>query len=285
MHFFEALTPINGTLGEKYLREFRGIKGELPADFKYNPSMYHFEVKDNLPGIMIPVKDVNGKLIGLNRIFLNKDGSKLKINSKIASKNGDSVKASAKLGKGIAKNGTIDINHGCIPGTTFVSEGTENALTAKEVMPLFDIKSCISVSGLKGIQFTPGTHTVIIIADNDGRHDGTKEQLINAVQQFLERGLQVNIVMPETTSLNEKLDLNDVYKVNGADAVKKILDDRIRIRNYRDLGAKDEPLPVSLNRIREQELNRAVSIDQNRQITEPTPTVKQMQKESGGLER
>ena len=236
---YQNSSSTKGTLAEKYLREQRGIQGELPNDFRFHPSLYHYIEEKNFPALIIPARDQQGKIIALNRIFLNSDGSK--------------IAGFAKLTQGVAKNATIDINLGGKLGKTYISEGTENALTIKDAKPEYDIKACLSIGNLGGICFRPGTHTVVIVADNDLNNPSTKQALIKAVASFQNQGLNVELALPK--SIDIKLDLNDVYKSSGLAATLKILDNTVKVSNITQLGDKYEPLQTSFTRIEKDSLN------------------------------
>ncbi len=73
---WRASEPITGTIGERYLREVRGIRGRLPETIRFAPSALHTESGERLPAIVCgaacwPSRDV----VAVHRTFLDSDGT------------------------------------------------------------------------------------------------------------------------------------------------------------------------------------------------------------------
>lgn len=72
---------ITGTPAERYLVE-RGIwSSNIPSTLRFHPSLRYYDVKEkkhlgNFPGLIAPVRDPEGELIALHRIFLTPEGKK-----------------------------------------------------------------------------------------------------------------------------------------------------------------------------------------------------------------
>ncbi len=74
---YQKTLPLKGTLAEKYLREFRGITGELPSHFRFSPGIKHLDTQKLTPALVAPIHNKDNQITAIVRIFLNADGSKL----------------------------------------------------------------------------------------------------------------------------------------------------------------------------------------------------------------
>ncbi len=97
--------PLKGTLAEKYLREFRGITGELPSNFRFSPGIKHLDTQKLTPALVAPIHNKDNKMTAIVRIFLNADGSKLSDTYK--NQDGELKKATDKANLGVSGNGFV----------------------------------------------------------------------------------------------------------------------------------------------------------------------------------
>ncbi len=156
------------------------------------------------------------------------------------------------------------------PDVVLISEGIENALVARDVIVdtarhdpdlaksmydglgitnTFAIKSCVGINGLIGIPMGYNTHTVVIMADNDGSNIDTKRTLRETVAFFLDHNRTVKIVLPQDPH-RSKVDLNDIYQNNdGSKTVAETLCSAITIENSEQMGPDHEPLQRNLSKI------------------------------------
>lgn len=276
----EALDITPNTAVKKYFTK-RGITGILPSSFKTLESVYHPWIDGEFPVLLVPLLNDKNIMVGIHRIFCNHDGSILK--RKHATKDGgEKIPTKVSLGKTVGAAAEIYktsiipnklIKAGESSGVIIMSEGVENALIAKEVleniaitnslfakqvyaklniMDVFSIKSCVGVNGLIDVPLDPGTHTVVILADNDGFNEEVKQTIRKTVTFFLNSNLIVKMVLPQGKE-GEKLDLNDVYLQAIGDKYRNIVQlfyDATQIRKIEELGDDKEPLQKSLQRIR-----------------------------------
>lgn len=286
---YRKAQPLEGTLGETYLRQYRGITGPLPSNFRFIKSMKHFQTGEHHAVLIAPARDEKGEITALNRIFLNPDGSKIK--STYQTKDGRILeKVSSKLAQGPSKATTIDVNLGKSAGLAFVSEGTENALTVRETKPNYDVHACIGISNLQHISFRKGTHTVVIVADNDMNNPDTKRGLMQAIDSYKRQGLNVMIALPEVPGMTHKMDLNDVYLREGTEGINRVLSAMEPVQKSEDLGPKNEPLQASFERLKEsQKETKKEPVETQKSSPkmdlEKPKTSPYRHKEMGGLER
>lgn len=251
-----------------YLKR-RSIKQEFPSSFRFTELRHNWS-QEVLPVILVPLFKDNA-VVGLHRIFCHHDGSSLAEEYKRQRKVsiGDAVGVEVNIYQGNINDNNDDKDR---PTVVLISEGIENSLVIRDVMietakkvphraktmydklgitKAFAIKSCVGVNGLMGIPFPPETHTVVIVADNDGDNIDVKRTLRETVLRFLDKKLIVRVAMPETTD-GSKTDLNDIYVKNGRNSrnVVDVLCNSVRINNIEEFGEDNESLQKVLTRLR-----------------------------------
>ncbi len=224
--------PIAGTLAEKYLRKHRRINGELPTDFRFVKSTWHLDTKEYPPALLAPIRDKDSQVIGVVRIFLNKDGSKY--SKTYRDECGNLEKATPKANLGLSSHGAVTVQQGTIPTTLWVAEGIETALSIAKARPNDTVMASLSVNQLKNIPVGPEVQKVIICADNDGSSSNSQAALEKAIQHHLAVGRQVFITMPEG---KEKCDFNDLLKQGGLEVVKQALSNLQEIKAATEIKA------------------------------------------------
>jgi len=167
--------------------------------------------------------------MGVVRIFLNQDGSKLKAVFKDAK--GHWQKAPSKANLGVMKEGAVIVQQGEFPRTVWVAEGVETALSVVSAKPYDTVLASLSISHLKNVPIGPEVQKVVICADNDGQKRN-EAMLFKAVEGHLSQGRRVFIAMPQG---NEKCDFNDVLKKEGGKVVKQILDQKVEITSTTEM--------------------------------------------------
>jgi conjugative relaxase-like TrwC/TraI family protein len=239
--FYAKSTPIKGTLAEKYLRTFRGIKGELPTSFRFRTRCWHKELETHRPVLIVPGLDPTGKLQSLNRIYLNKDGSKL--NEQFTDLTGKLKDATDKRTYGPTGGATVEINSKHKQSDiTYVTEGVENALSIKEALPDAKIISSFGVGQLKNLHIEQGTKTIVLCADNDEINSNSKWSVLDAIQKWLGQGYQVKVALPFGKDPLAKYDFNDMLKEQGMKAIKNSISEAIVINKTSELGDKNTHL-------------------------------------------
>lgn len=223
---YERGVQIKGTLAEKYLREYRGISGDLPNDFRFCSALKHPHTKLFTPALIVPIRDKDNALQGVVRIFLNTDGSKL--NAAIKDLAGNEIKAASKANLGVTKGGAVTVQQGTLPHTLWVAEGVETALSVAKARAQETVLASLSVSQLKWIPVGENIQRIVICADNDGEHSHTRKAIMQAVEYHLSNGHRVFITMPPG---NEKCDFNDLLKREGAQAVGRVLEQKVEIKD------------------------------------------------------
>lgn len=259
------------TPAAKYFQK-RGIRLPLPQSFRCLTKVYHPWTEKRLPVTLVPLFK-NGTVTGIHRIFYESDGTPLD----------SQYRKYRKVSLGDAVGIEVDIYKGSIfqdesgvpqkeAGVVLISEGIENALVTRDVMvdvaqsdpalakqlyknlditDVFAVKSCVGVNGLIDIPMESRTHTVVIIADNDGINVDVKQTVRKTIESFLRDGYQIKIVLPQGDE-GKKVDLNDVYLnadgTKNTQKVAEILCHAVTINSIEDLGDDHESLQASLQK-------------------------------------
>ena len=212
---------IYGTLAEKYLREFRGVNGIIPDDFRFCAKLKHPDLGTMVPALLAPIKNEQGILQGIVRVFLNTDGNKL--NTTYIDHKGIKQPATVKANLGSMANAAVIVNQGSNSNTIYIAEGIETALSVAQAKPLNRVVAALSVSNLKTVPLPLETKTVILCSDYVGVNAVSNKALMLAAKFYMERGLEVMIAYPEKIPGMKKIDFNDVLRHLGVDSINKSL--------------------------------------------------------------
>ncbi len=245
---YEKTLPLKGTLAEKYLREFRGITGELPSSFRFSPGIKHLDTQKLTPALVAPIHNKNNQITAIVRIFLNADGSKLRetfINQK-----GEVQKATDKANLGVSGDGAVIVQKG-LSETVWVAEGIETALSVAKATPGDTVMASLSISQLKNMPVANTIQTVVICADNDPPSAQGKKNISDAVSHYLSLGKEVFVVMPPAVPAGvKKYDFNDLLKQSDIFRVREVLDTRVEIKSATLLKNLETSLLTDLEKIK-----------------------------------
>ena len=202
--------------------------------------------------MIAPIRDNAQNIIGVVRIFLNREGDKLK--GQIQDTKGNTSEVTAKANLGLMKGGAVFVQKGVISDTLWVAEGIETALSIARAKPAATVLASLSVSQLKGIPIEGDIQKVVICADNDDPQPKTKQAILTSIEHHLSKGRRVFIAMPEGA---KKCDYNDLLKQEGIQAVRASLDKMVEIKNIDSLKVQEPRLDIILQKM------RAPSIEKN----------------------
>lgn len=177
LSIWENAVPAAGTLAESYLAS-RAILPSFPPDIRFSRLPYG---KSNpLPCLVAAVRDVAGKVTGIQRIYLRGDGM------------GKADLPKAKLSLGTVAGGAIRLGELDASGMVTVCEGPEDGLSLLSMIggPVW---AAAGASMLPAMRFPSCIRSVVIGADNDAAGEQAARK---AAQAFAMRGLSVRIIYP-----------------------------------------------------------------------------------------
>jgi phage/plasmid primase-like uncharacterized protein len=228
--------PLKGTPADRYLRELRGIKGELSLELGYLPRgttfTYQSENKRLAYGCLAAFgRNASGEVCVVQLIKLRGDGTRA------CNPRGEKL---AKLQYGVAKGAFVWLQNEPETGRVFMAEGVETALSVKEAGVRGTVVASLGIQNLKNYQ-GPETQ-VILCADNDGPQARTNAVITHTQEMFEAAGRKVTVVRPQT----EGHDFNDVLKEVGVKAVQAYVTEsalRIaRLQKIPELAEKSEQI-------------------------------------------
>jgi putative DNA primase/helicase len=197
----KALAIWNGALpvalddpAGRYLTR-RGLAAAISSPaLRYRSDCQHWNPRGRYPALICRVDDVKGTFIGLQRIFLKRDGRKSNVEP-------------AKACKGPIWGGAIRIG-GNAPEIV-IAEGPETAIAAGVIMNL-PAWSAISAGNLsKGVILPQEIVSIVIAADNDPSGVQAAE---SAATRWQREGRKVRIIKPNLAGQ----DFNDVLMTQTA---------------------------------------------------------------------
>lgn len=174
---WERSAPAAGTPAEAYLR-WRGINTPCPPCIRFLPLPYGHGAP--IPCLIAAVRDVSGEVIGIQRVWLARDGK------------GKADLPKPKLSLGAVKGGAIRLAEPSATDVLVVCEGPEDGLSVMQMLSL-PVWVAAGASLLPGMQFPPAVRSIVIGTDND---PAGLEAAARARAAFNARGLSVRVIQP-----------------------------------------------------------------------------------------
>lgn len=196
--------PLKGTIGETYLKNTRGIDTRTCSDsIRFLPAIKEPETGEFHPALLVIAKNIDGRVQGVQAIFLDKEGDKLKCEE-------------PKRSYGLIKGSLVPVHEG---GNLYaVAEGAETALsiaTARKDMTVF--ASLGSITNFSAMDFKTQSNTLIIFADHDEPGNPSHYKMNHAADELKRKGFNVFICTPDEVGK----DFNDLLREKGVDGVKQ----------------------------------------------------------------
>lgn len=153
---WEKVRPVIGTLGGVYLRS-RGIRLPVPADIGFAWVPIWYNRKTGKPGPLRPAilcacRDVTGRIVGIQRIFLDKDGRKAALRK-------------PKLSLGQVRGAAVRL--GPPAKRIILCEGPEDGLTLWMRYPRTPVWISLGTGSLPHVILPPQVEEVILAGDNN----------------------------------------------------------------------------------------------------------------------
>ena len=189
---YSLSSPVPGTLAESYLRG-RAITASLDWPcLRFHPACYYRPDRDaprqSWPALLGVVTDLNGKLTGLQRTWLARDGSdKAPLE--------DPRRAMGHLLGHAVRFGEPD-------DVLAAGEGIETVLSLLSLFPALPMAAGLSAAHLSAILFPAGLRRLYVLRDNDAAGDFAEERLADRAR---EAGIACRILKPTGKDLNVDL--------------------------------------------------------------------------------
>lgn len=207
--------PIDGTLGEKYLRETRKISVDA------FPKSIRWSSKER--AIICGVTDHSGQLVAIQKIAVTADGRK---------------DTNRWLGKGGAKTSLGPVSGGAVrlpgdaTGPLCICEGLETALS---VWAATGLETIVLLGGMRRADGMAQAERKVIICRDDDRFGSPAAEAANQAIRILRgKGFDVREAWPHPIRRGDKSDFNDLAQERGLDSV------HARI----ELAASDRAQPI-----------------------------------------
>lgn len=225
-YYYESAQNIEGTLGERYLREHRKISGDI-SFVRFHPRIRDAKTikrpdgttKKEInyyPGIVVAARNEQGELTGSQTILLNPQTAQKMSKDKVGA---------VKRSRGIIKGSAV-----CIQKTdskqVVIVEGNETALSLTGALPKANIYVTLgnikNAESLHWLAKKHGTKALHFAADNDGENQ-KNIQAIHEIAKTLKHEHQIDcyISKPHLEKDQKKADFNDVLQNKGLNNVKR----------------------------------------------------------------
>ena len=205
--------PIIGTLAEKYLKEHRGITGEVSEQvFRFNPGVKEPETKKEWPTLVVIARNKRQEVQSVQCIYLDPaTANQLKVEV-------------PKRTYGPQEGAKILVQHAkYIPGAYYkyaLTFGPETALSIAEADRDLGVYLTLGAN-FANVPITISCIDLLLCVDQEGLDSAANRSLNHAIESLAERGLNIYCVRP-----NDVKDFNVIMKAKGALEVKRLLDDK-----------------------------------------------------------
>ena len=236
----EKTQPITGTLAEAYLRNERGIKGELSDSLRYLPPNSSFKYGEKTrfvkTGAMVSVaKTLEGEERAVQLTYLTNDGKRCV---------DDNGRKFIKATYGSPVGAFVELHKGNDKGPIVLAEGVETALSVKETGLKGSYYCSLGSSNIDKLEVK--NRQVIIAGDWDGsKETDSWKKIEKAKASLTEKGNTVFVVYPvEKDKLSqeltpEKVDFNDLLKGQGVSLVLARVTEQVPVEIARELSHRE----------------------------------------------
>jgi len=189
---FAMAQPISGSIVETYLRK-RGITA-LPgtASLRFHPRCYHrpdeHSPTETWPAMIAAVTDLNGKLTGVHRTWLDPAGSGKAPITTPRRAMGDLLRHAVRFG--VADD------------VMAAGEGIETMLSLRMALPCLPMVAALSAAHLSALLFAPDLRRLYIAHDDDPAGDAARDIL---VERAISAGIEAIPLSPSLGDFNDDL--------------------------------------------------------------------------------
>jgi hypothetical protein len=201
---FASAKPIRGTIAETYLRN-RGIANACHITaLRFHPRCWYRAhdgaLRETWPALIAAVTDLNGRITGVQRTWLARDGC------------GKAPLATPRRAMGqLAGNG---VRFGTPTDVIATGEGLETMLALRQMLPAMPMVAALSASHLAMLILHPGLRRIYIARDNDRAGRRAADRLAARARTD---GIEALFLTPSTD------DFNTDFNAFGRDALTAFL--------------------------------------------------------------
>ncbi|WEQ53704.1 toprim domain-containing protein [Komagataeibacter oboediens] len=196
--------PIAGTQAETWLRHRDLTHLTDLSSLRFHPDCYYRADTDSptetWPALIAAVTDLKGRMTGVHRTWLARDG-----------------KGKAPVGMPRRAMGDLlghAVRFGMVSDVLAAGEGIETVLSLHEVMPDLPLAACLSSAHLAAMVFPPTLRRLYVLRDDDPAGDHAVTTLLAWTQ---EAGIECLVLSPRLA------DFNDDLRYLGRGAMQAIL--------------------------------------------------------------
>lgn len=207
--------PIAGTLGERYLREHRGIQGDLSAFRFLEAAKDSYQSKVTYPAVVLEARNEMGEITGMQQILLDPKTGKKATGAQVIKRSHGVLKGSAAC---LRQTDSQEV---------WIAEGPETAATLMMARPeaavYVTLGNIANAAHLGWLARKHQTQQLNFAADNDGPTSPSQKALHKAAQQLEAQGITCQHALPVLSREHTKVDFNDVLQQEGLQEVQKQL--------------------------------------------------------------
>jgi Toprim domain len=209
--------PVPGTLAETYLRG-RSITARLYwPSLRFHPACYYRPedggARQSWPALLGVVTDLDGKLTGLQRTWLTRNGSRKAPLPDPRRALGHLLGNAVRFGK---------------PREIMAAgEGIETVLSLVSLFPALPMAAGLSAAHLAALLFPPGLRRLYVLRDNDAAGDFAEDRL---GERCRAAGIECRVLTPAAKDLNADLRAQPVHAVKARMLAQLAPEDRSRFR-------------------------------------------------------
>ncbi|GGB27497.1 DUF7146 domain-containing protein [Allosediminivita pacifica] len=184
--------PLTGSLAETYLRT-RGITDLRGTEnLRSHPTCYWRPEgggpTETWPAMIAAVTDLDGRITGAHRTWLQRDGSGKAPIDPPRKAMGDLLGSAVRFGE--------------VQDVMAAGEGIETILSLRQALPKMPMASALSAGHLSAIQFSPHLRRLYIVRDNDPAGDAARDSLVD---RAIGAGIEAITLSPVRGDFNDDL--------------------------------------------------------------------------------
>jgi hypothetical protein len=184
--------PIPGTIAEIYLRRRAIAHCRDLTNLRFHPRCFYrpdeSSAPDSWPAMIAAVTDHCGKITGVHRTWLARDGS------------GKAPIATQRKAMGDLLGNAV--RFGPPAEIMAVGEGVETMLSLRTVLPKMTVAAALSAAHLAAFLFPPSLRRLYIARDNDAAGDAARDRLIERANKA---EIDAIVLSPRLGDFNEDL--------------------------------------------------------------------------------